>query len=305
MEVKGKKIGVLMGGMSSEREISLKTGTHIYNTLKESGYNAVSIDVGRDIAKRLEEEKIDVAFIALHGKYGEDGTVQGLLELMGIPYTGSGVLGSALSMDKAVSKEIFERHQISTPVYEVITKRDYEAGYTVMLDLPVVVKPVSGGSTIAVTIVNRADELDAAIQAAFKHDNSVLIEKFVDGMLLTAGVLGDTALPVVEICPKKGFYDYESKYTAGMTEYFVPARIGKKKLEECQRIALKCHRVIRCKGVTRTDMIMDTAQNIFVLEINTIPGMTETSLIPIAAKGIGIGFKELVLKILEEAVKEG
>ncbi|MBI3813407.1 MAG: D-alanine--D-alanine ligase [Nitrospinae bacterium] len=303
MELLNKKIGVLMGGMSSEREISIKTGMHIYNTLKESGYNAVTIDVGRDIARRLEEEKIDVAFIALHGKYGEDGTVQGLLELMGIPYTGSGVLGSALSMDKAASKEIFERHQISTPVYEVITKKDYEGGYTVMLDLPVVVKPVAGGSTIGVSIVMRADKLDEAIQGAFKHDNSVLIEKFVDGMLLTAGVLGDTALPVVEICPKKGFYDYESKYTAGMTEYFVPARISKKKIEECKRIALKCHRVIRCKGVTRTDMIMDTAQNIFVLEINTIPGMTETSLIPIAAKGVGIEFKDLVLKILEEAVK--
>lgn len=303
MELMNKKIGVLMGGMSSEREISLKTGTHIYNTLKDAGYNAVAIDVGKDIARRLEEEKIDVAFIALHGKYGEDGTVQGLLELIGIPYTGSGVLGSALSMDKAASKEIFERHQISTPVYEVITKKDYEAGYTVMLDLPVVVKPVAGGSTIGVSIVNRADELEGAIEGALKYDDRVLIEKFVDGMLLTVGVLGDTALPVIEICPKKGFYDYESKYTAGMTEYFVPARISKKKLEECQRIALKCHRVIRCKGVTRTDMIMDIAQNIFVLEINTIPGMTETSLIPIAAKGIGMEFKDLVLKILEEAVK--
>jgi D-alanine-D-alanine ligase len=304
MKLRDKKIGVLMGGMSPEREISLKTGTAIYNTLRDNRYNVVSIDVGRDIAKRLEKEKIDIAFIALHGKYGEDGTIQGLLEFMGIPYTGSGVLGSALSINKVVAKEIFERHQILTPSYEVISKKDYKTDYKIMLDLPLVIKPVSCGSTIGVSIVNKAVMLDTAIREALKYDDSVLVEKFVEGILLTAGVLGGMALPVIEICPTKGFYDYESKYTQGLTEYFVPARIKKEKQKECQEIALKCHKVIRCSGVTRTDMIMDSSQNIFVLEINTIPGMTETSLIPLAAKAAGIGFKDIVVKILELTIKK-
>ena len=305
MELSNKKIGVLMGGLSEERAISLKTGTAIYNALKGAGENVVSIDVGRDIAQRLEDEKIDVAFIALHGKYGEDGTVQGLLELMGIPYTGSGVLGSALSIDKAVSKELFERHQISTPSYEVINKRDYDVmSYTGTIDLPIVVKPVKGGSTIGVSIVRRKDNLNAAIQNAFQYDDCVLAEKFIDGILITAGVLGDMALPVIEVHPKNGFYDYESKYTPGLTEYFVPARIDKKKLDECKKLALQCHKVLRCKGVTRTDMIMDRDQKIFVLEINTIPGMTETSLIPMAARAAGIEFKDLIMRILEMAIQD-
>ena len=303
MDLKDKKIGVLMGGMSSEREISLKTGTAICNALKETGYNVVSIDVGKDIAKKIADEKIDVAFIALHGKYGEDGTVQGILEIMGIPYTGSGVLGSAVSMNKVISKELFERHGIPTPTYEVIYKKDYRKGHKFMTGFPLIVKPANGGSTIGVNVVDNIGILDSAIYDAFKFDDYILIEKFIDGIVLTAGVLEDMTLPVIEICPKKGFYDYESKYTPGMTEYFIPARIDKKKTEECQKLALKCHKVLRCRGITRTDMIMDKEQNIFVLEINTIPGMTATSLIPMAARAAGIEFKALLIKALEMAVR--
>lgn len=303
MKLKKKRIGILMGGISPERTVSLKTGAAVYNTLKEAGYNAVSIEVGKEIVREIEEAEIDVAFIALHGKYGEDGTVQGLLELMGIPYTGSGVLGSAISMNKVVSKELFERNQISTPSYEVIYKKNYKTGYHLMFTPPLVVKPANGGSTIGVSIVNNLGKLEKAIQDAFKYDDCILVERFIDGTLLTAGVLGDAVLPIVEVLPKKGFYDYESKYTAGLTEYFVPARLKKKKFEECQKLALKCHEVMRCKGVTRTDMIMNASQKIFVLEVNTIPGMTETSLIPMAAKAAGIKFRDLVVKMLELAIE--
>src|SRR3989304_1104316 len=303
MDLKDKKIGVLMGGMSSEREISLKTGTAICNALKETGYNVVSIDVGKDIAKKIADEKIDVAFIALHGKYGEDGTVQGILEIMGIPYTGSGVLGSAVSMNKVISKELFERHGIPTPTYEVIYKKDYRKGHKFMTGFPLIVKPANGGSTIGVNVVDNIGILDSAIYDAFKFDDYILIEKFIDGIVLTAGVLEDMALPVIEVCPTKGFYDYESKYTPGMTEYFIPARIDKKKTEECQKLALKCHKVLRCRGITRTDMIMDKGKKFFVLKINTIPGMTATSLIPMAARAAGIEFKALLIKALEMAVR--
>src|SRR3989338_4232796 len=304
MELMKKKIGVLMGGMSLEREISLKTGTAICNALKENGYNIVSIDVGRDIGRRIDAEDIDVAFIALHGKYGEDGTIQGMLEMMGIPYTGSGVLGSAISMNKVISKELFERHKIPTPSYEVINKGDYKNNYAVKLNLPLVIKPANGGSTIGVNVIDNTVRLASAIQNAFRYDDCILIEKFIDGILLTVGVLEDMTLPVIEVSPKKGFYDYESKYTPGMTEYFVPARIDKKKMEECQKLALKCHKVLRCRGITRTDMIMDKSQNLFVLEINTIPGLTATSLIPMAARAAGIEFKDLLIKALEMAIEE-
>jgi len=304
MELMKKKIGVLMGGMSLEREISLKTGTAICNALKENGYNIVSIDVGRDIGRRIDAEDIDVAFIALHGKYGEDGTIQGMLEMMGIPYTGSGVLGSAISMNKVISKELFERHKIPTPSYEVINKGDYKNDYAVKLNLPLVIKPANGGSTIGVNVIDNTVRLASAIQNAFRYDDCILIEKFIDGILLTVGVLEDMTLPVIEVSPKKGFYDYESKYTPGMTEYFVPARIDKKKIAECQELALKCHKVLRCRGITRTDMIMDKSHNLFVLEVNTIPGMTATSLIPMAAKAAGIEFKDLIVKALEMAIEE-
>ena len=304
MELMKKKIGVLMGGMSLEREISLKTGTAICNALKENGYNIVSIDVGRDIGRRIDAEDIDVAFIALHGKYGEDGTIQGMLEMMGIPYTCSGVLGSAISMNKVISKELFERHKIPTPSYEVINKGDYKNDYAVKLNLPLVIKPANGGSTIGVNVIDNTFRLASAIQNAFRYDDCILIEKFIDGILLTVGVLEDMTLPVIEVSPKKGFYDYESKYTPGMTEYFVPARIDKKKIAECQELALKCHKVLRCRGITRTDMIMDKSHNLFVLEVNTIPGMTATSLIPMAAKAAGIEFKDLIVKALEMAIEE-
>lgn len=304
--IKDMKIGVLMGGMSSEREISLITGGAVFSVLKENGYNAASIDVGRDLPQRIMAEGIDVAFIALHGKYGEDGTVQGLLDLMGIPYTGSSLLGSAMAMDKIISKEIYRAHNLPTPDYVALRMTEIGKGNIPSLGkFPVVVKPANGGSTIGITIVEGESGLRPAVEEAAKWDDNILIEEFIEGTLLTAGVLGDEALPVIEIAPKSGFYDYESKYTKGATEYILPARLTDKDEEECRRLAIASHKALRCGGATRTDMILDKGGRIYILETNTIPGMTGTSLLPMAAKAAGYSFIQLVVKILEGTLKKG
>ncbi len=301
--IKDMKIGVLMGGMSSEREISLITGGAVFSILKENGYNVVSIDVGRDLPQRIIAEGVDVAFIALHGKYGEDGTVQGLLDLMGIPYTGSSLLASAMSMDKIISKEIYRAHNLPTPDYVAFKMSEINGRDIPSLErFPVVVKPANGGSTIGITIVEKESDLRGAVAEAAKWDDNILIEAFIEGKLLTAGVLEEEALPVIEIAPKSGFYDYESKYTKGATEYILPARLSDKDEEEFRRLALEAHKSLRCGGATRTDMILDGKGKVYLLETNTIPGMTGTSLLPMAAKAAGYSFIQLVVKILEGAV---
>jgi D-alanine-D-alanine ligase len=298
-ELKNKKIGVLMGGLSSEREVSLKTGEAVSTALKQAGYKVITIDVGRDVGQKLVAEQIDIAFIALHGKYGEDGIIQGILEFLNIPYTGSSVLASSLAMDKSVSKEIFEYHRIPTPSFEVVTKEWLKTKETaILIKPPMIVKPVSGGSTIGVTIIRDEKDLEEGIKEALKWDNKALIERFVEGTLIAVGVLGNKPLPIVEIVPKSGFYDFKSKYTSGETDYFVPARFNEEKTRQCQMIALDCHRALRCSGATRTDIIVDLEGTPYVLEVNTIPGMTETSLLPKAAKNAGISFIELIEIIL-------
>jgi len=296
------KIGVLMGGMSTEREISLKSGRAVYNALIQKGYDAVAIDVGRDIYSRIITERIDVAFIALHGKYGEDGAVQGLLEMAGILYTGSDVLSSAVCANKVLAKKLFMLNNIPTPGFKAVGEGDI-IDYSVFegLGLPVIVKPNSQGSTIGVSVVKSKKDIKKAIRKALKYDDTALVEKFVDGREMTVGILDGRALPVVEIKPKCGIYDFKAKYTKGMTEYIVPAGITgvlKKKLVD---IALKAFNTLGCRDVARVDIVLDKKNRPYVLEVNTIPGMTELSLLPKAALCAGIGFPDLVEKILLRA----
>lgn len=295
---RNKRIGVLMGGVSHEREVSLKTGSAILQTLQEGGYPVVGIDVSSDIVQRLLEEHIDVAFIALHGRWGEDGTVQGLLELLRIPYTGSGVLASALAMNKIKAKEIFLFHGIPTP--EFITPQEGKQADP-PFPPPWVVKPASEGSTIGIDIVMDTKGLQDAIQRARGYDQEVLVERFIEGKELTVGILKGEPLPAIEIDPKGGFYDYEAKYTPGMTEYLCPAPISDQKKDEVQGISLKAYHVLSCSGCARVDLLLSKAGEAFIIEVNTLPGMTETSLVPKAAAQVGISFPQLVEIILEGA----
>jgi D-alanine-D-alanine ligase len=295
---KNKRIGVLMGGVSREREVSLKTGAAILQALQEGGYQAVGIEVSSDIVKRLLQESIEVAFIALHGRWGEDGTVQGLLELLRVPYTGSGVLASALAMHKIKAKEIFLFHNIPTP--EFITPQ--EEGFEEPPFLPPwVVKPASEGSTIGVGIVMDQKGLEGAIRNARGYDQQVLVEQFIEGKELTVGILKGEPLPVIEIAPRGGFYDYEAKYSPGMTEYLCPAPISEGKQREVQEISLKAFHALGCRGCARVDLRLSEHGEVFVIEVNTVPGMTATSLVPKAAAHVGISFPHVVEVILNEA----
>jgi len=305
-----ERIAVLYGGKSAERDVSLRTGTAIYEALQSKGYNTVLIDVDDHIVEHLRAAQIDVAFIALHGRYGEDGTIQGLLELLGIPYTGSGVLASALAMDKAMTKKIFLQDGIPTPIYMLVEQKDdldrKIAAILAQMRLPLIVKPSMEGSSIGLTMVQQETDLTAALKTAFEYSEKVLIEEFVKGTEITVGLIGNDvlqALPIVEIRPVKGLYNYEAKYTVGMTEFIVPATLGPTVYQHAQQLAVQAHRALGCRGVSRVDMIIDAAGKPWVLEVNTMPGMTATSLLPKAARQAGIEFADLVEKILLLAVK--
>ncbi len=298
--IKKKKIGVLLGGLSREREISLKTGKAIRKALVEKGYTASCIDVGRDIAEKLAKEKIEIAFIALHGRYGEDGTVQGMLELMGIPYTGSGVLASALCLHKIMAKKILLQENIPTPAFEFLKRKEVEkeGEEKISLPLPLVIKPAREGSTIGISIVREAEDLHRALKEAGKYDDEILVETFMKGKEITVGILNDLPLPIIEIAPKSGFYDYHSKYTKGETEYIIPARISREKYLYAQEISLRAFQALGCSGCARVDLMTDEEGNPFIIDVNTMPGMTETSLLPKAAEYVGISFGELAERIL-------
>jgi D-alanine-D-alanine ligase len=299
----GERIGVLMGGVSAEREISLRSGKAIVKALRDRGYEVCTIDVGYDIAERLISEQMRAAFIALHGRFGEDGTIQGMLEIMRIPYTGSGVLASALSMDKIMSKRIFSAHAIPTPASHILHEAEgvKEALGKLNFPFPVVVKPASEGSTIGVSIVHDKQGLAPAIEQARRYDHRLILEKYIKGREITLGVLDGKPLPIIEIAPKSGFYDYRAKYTEGETEYILPPRIPSKAYEEAERIGLEAYQALGCEGCARVDMMADGKGEIFVLEVNSMPGMTETSLVPKAAHSAGIDFSELVERILRGA----
>jgi D-alanine-D-alanine ligase len=293
-----RRIGVLMGGLSTERAISLKSGAAVAAALRERGHDVVEIDVGRDLAERLRAERVDVAWIALHGRFGEDGCVQGLLEILGVPYTGSGVLASAVCMDKAATKRALRGVSDVVLASDVTVRRGEPLPE---VPLPAVVKPAVGGSTVGIRkVASRGEAIDAA-RAALALDPTVVIESFVPGPEITVAVLDGAALPVVGIVPEDGFFDFEAKYTKGRTRYEVPATVPADVAARAQRSAEAAYRVLGCEGLARADFIVrDDGAPIF-LEINTLPGMTPTSLSPMAASLVGIGFGELCERVLATA----
>ncbi len=306
-ELMGMRIGVLMGGRSAEREVSLSTGRSVAAALREKGYLVVEMDVGEDIAHRLRQEGIGAVFVALHGRFGEDGTMQGLLECLGIPYTGSGVLASALGMDKLRSRWIFERLGIPVPQYRVVALEE-ATGFSPEregLPLPIVLKPVREGSSVGVSIVRSHDELPSALEKAFSFGSPVLAERYIRGREIQVGVLDDEPLGAIEIRPKLEFYDYRAKYTEGLAEHLFPAPLPPDSYQEGLRLALAAHKALGCEGATRVDMLLEEATGFYVLEVNTLPGMTPVSLLPEIASGVGISFPDLCERILKGARLKG
>lgn len=299
-------IGVLCGGMSSEREVSLRSGKNCFEALKRLGYkNAVLIDVDKDVANSLKQKGVEVAYIALHGKYGEDGCIQGLLEILGIPYTGCGVKASAICMDKETTKRVVAPQGVpvipSVLVYGTtdLSKLDNKA-----ISFPVMVKPINEGSSIGMSKVDTTDKLEEAVKEAMKYNSTVMLENFVEGKSVTVGVLdkdGETiATPILELRSKTGWYDYEAKYTKGLTEFILPAEIDKKMTKYVQSLAVKAHKAVDAWGMSRIDFIV-TENEAYMLEINTIPGMTDLSDLPAQAKEMGIEYDQLVEIILKSA----
>lgn len=300
--MKGKKIGVLMGGLSAERDVSLKSGLAVHQALLAMGYDSIAIDVRSEVAHILRDEKIEVAFIALHGRYGEDGCIQGLLELMQIPYTGSGVLASALAMHKLYSKQAFAAAGLTITPYIALRRGDTCSAETLPFGLPAVVKPVQEGSSVGVSIVKKAEELQAALDEAFRYDEMVLVEQYIKGQEVQVGILDNQPIGAIEIVPKNEFYDFEAKYSDGMAEHFFPARLDAALYEKVQQQGLKAHQALGCDGYCRVDFLVTKTGDCYLLEVNTLPGMTALSLLPeIAQKGAGLSFEQLVERILTSA----
>lgn len=334
MEKKALKIAVLMGGRSAEREVSFSTGRGVAAALRNLGHDVTSIDAadGRTLTPGAENEgarplatvlalrpdamleglqvpavrDADLVFLALHGRYGEDGTVQAALDLAGKVYTGSGVLASALAMDKAMSKRVFEREALPTPHWMLLEQGVPGSALDTSLlgGYPLVVKPNAEGSTIGLTIVKNRSELQPAIDKAAGHDPQVLVEQFIEGRELTVAVIGETAYPVVEIEPKSGFYDYSSKYTKGMTSYTCPAQLDKELSRHVRELAVEAAQALGCRGVVRVDFRLSEDDEPQILEVNTLPGMTPTSLVPMAAAAKGMTYDQLVARIVELALAE-
>jgi len=302
-----EKIAVLMGGQSLEREVSLVSGQRVCDALEAAGYKVLALDVTADLVSTLRSERPDAVYIALHGRYGEDGTVQELLEFLGIPYTGPGVVASALAWDKALCKRLFVRDSVPTPAWVTFTADAFkQMGAATALDLvpdavggfPVVVKPAKQGSALGLTKVESADGLAEALLTALSFGDTAIVEKWVDGRELAVSVLGSPegprVLPPVEMVAKSGLFDFSAMYTAGETDYYVPARLSAAEEADVMALAARVHALLGCEHVSRVDMVIDAEGAPFVLEVNTSPGMTETSLLPMAAAAVGIDFQELV-----------
>lgn len=293
------KVAVLLGGRSAEREVSLKSGAAVLAALQRSGVDAHPFDPA---ARPLHElQGFDRVFIALHGRYGEDGTIQGALELMGIPYTGSGVMASSVGMDKWRTKLLWRAANIATPNFELVDADSDMAGIEARLGLPLFVKPANEGSSIGITKVKQSGGLQAAYEEAAQADPLVLAEKFIGGGEYTVGILGDMALPIIRIVPANEFYDYEAKYLRNDTQYLCPCGLPQALEDQIRAEALQAFRIIGGRGWGRVDFLMDEAGRHYFLEVNTSPGMTDHSLVPMAAKAAGIDFDTLVLEILEMA----
>jgi len=325
MEVKDYgRVGVLMGGPSSEREVSLRSGEAVLSALLESGLDTVGIDITTDNAREnsrlLKGHRLDCVFIALHGRFGEDGTVQRLLEELNLPFTGSGVEASCLAMDKIGSLDIFRKQGLCVPKSLSLEISAYGFGYRKPnhgsptyqknmdfkneLGFPVVVKPANHGSSIGLSIVENEEGIIPGIELAFQFDRRIVIEEYIKGRELTVGILNEMPLPVIEIIPKRKFFDFAAKYQAGLTEYIVPAQLEEGIAGIVQDAALAAHKALGCFGCSRADIILGQDNLPYLLEVNTIPGMTATSLLPKAAKCVGIGFNQLCLKLLELAYEK-
>ncbi|MFQ5905282.1 MAG: D-alanine--D-alanine ligase [bacterium] len=311
-ELRSKRVGVLAGGWSREREISLLSGRMVYDAFKRKGLDAVMIDVRKNSLDDLIESRIDVAFIALHGEGGEDGQIQAVLEVLGVPYSGSGVLACALSLNKAYSKMIFEVKSIRTPEYCLISRdgdpRVVEEEVLQRIGIPMVLKPTAEGSSIGVKFVRSGQALTENLSRLQEEFGDLIAERLKEGMCATVGILGcgreTKALPVLELVPKREFYDYTAKYTEGMTEFVIPARLERSVYEETQELALRSHRALGCHGFSRVDMVIENNKVPFVLEVNSIPGMMKLSDLPAEAKHDGIDYDDLVIEILKSAYAE-
>ena len=295
------KVAVLLGGRSAERAISLRSGQAVLDALRRKGVDAYPFDPAEEAMEELLRQGFKRAHIALHGRYGEDGTVQGALELMGLPYTGSGVMASALAMDKWRTKLLWQAAGIKTPRYAVLDEQSDLAAVVKELGLPLIVKPSREGSTIGLSKVMVEEDLQAAYKLAAKHDAVVLAEQFIDGIELTAAILGETPLPLVRIEPAGGLYDYQAKYFANDTCYFCPSGLSAGEELVIQEQALQAHKILGCEGWGRVDVMLDKLGSAYFLETNTSPGMTDHSLVPMAARAAGISFEDLVVTILESA----
>jgi D-alanine-D-alanine ligase len=301
--VKTKRVGILMGGMSSERDVSLSTGAAIGEALRARGYGVVAIEVGRDLDLALRSTPIDVAFLALHGTYGEDGCVQGLLELRGIPYTGSSVMASALAMDKLKSKQLFQLYNVPTAPYYVVSERELPQLDALhgSFGFPAFVKPRAQGSSVGAGKAETLASLRARCEDALIYDDFALVERFVAGREITVGVLDGRALGAIEIVPKTGFYDYANKYQAGKSEYHYPARLTPTRYKAVLALAERAAQALEVSGAVRVDLLATEGENEYVLEVNTLPGMTPTSLLPKIARENGLDFGALCEAILERA----
>jgi D-alanine-D-alanine ligase len=295
------KVAVLLGGRSAEREVSLKSGGMVLEALKSRGVDAHAFDPKEQSIDELAKQKFDRAFIALHGRFGEDGTVQGVLEWLGIPYTGSGVLASALAMDKLRAKRIWQAEKLPTPPYAVLESTTDLRAVAKKLGLPLMVKPAAEGSSIGMSKVRSRSTLDEAYALAANYDRVVLAEKFIEGAELTVGILGEQVLPIIKLETPRDFYDYQAKYVADDTRYLIPCGLPEKKEKALQALCLKAFRTLGCAGWGRVDLMLDRRGRPYLLEVNTAPGMTDHSLVPMAARAVGISYEDLCIRILESA----
>ncbi len=300
------KVGVLMGGKSAEREVSLMSGGGVLEALRSKGVNAHAFDPGRQSIAELAEQEFDRVFIALHGRYGEDGTIQGVLEQLHIPYTGSGVMASAIAMDKAMTKRIWEARRLPTPKYQMLAPDSSREEILGLLGLPLIVKPAHEGSTLGLTKIVQADQLQRAYAQASRFDPAVMAEEFIDGMELTCAILETNgeprALPLIRIIAPESNYDYQTKYFGKETQYLCPSGLPPEQELAIRTLALNSYLAIGCRGWARVDVMLRASDSQpFLLEINTAPGMTDRSLVPMAAKAAGIGYEDLCLQILQSA----
>ena len=292
------RIAVLMGGASAEREISLQSGQAVLQALLAQGVDAIAVDTQYDVTSQLQSGELDGAFVMLHGRGGEDGEIQGVLTALDIPFTGSDMMGAALSINKQISKQLWLSQGLSTPDFEQVTTQTNPINLVARLGLPLVIKPVQEGSSIGMSKVNAVEDVRGAITTACEFDSEVIAEKWITGAEYTVAILGDEALPVIRLTTPREFYDFEAKYTENTTEYACPCGLNEADEVACQTLALQAFKGLRMQGWGRVDVMRDVAGEFYLLEANSVPGMTDHSLVPMAAKAAGIDFETLVVRLL-------